>query len=314
MSNDFLSLRRRTERVSPRLARPLSALRRLPRLGVALGGLLLSLSCGGEEDTTTTYNDDIRPLFNRRCTTCHRQGGPSGIDIQNPFSPATGLAAGLVGSRNIWKDANPQLPIPELNVAPGDPDNSFLMDKISPNQLPPDPDGNGPGVPPAGTLMPLQIPPLSEAQVGLLRDWIAAGAPRGAFMDRQNPPQARDFDLDIRRRIFGDEEELRQTRGVCDLANDNCPRCIYCHYAGTPNPPNLSDPFAPDGLVNVPAIYRANTVRVVPGDPDASFLIAKVVAVRPDSDVGAQMPYSYNALTQSQIDLVRQWIVEGALP
>ena len=66
--------------------------------------------------------------------------------------------------------------------------------------------------------------------------------------------------------------------------------------------------------MNVDATYRGDMVRVLPGDPDNSLLILKVRAQRPDSDIGAQMPYSYNPLTDSQVDLVRQWIVEGAKP
>jgi hypothetical protein len=76
----------------------------------------------------------------------------------------------------------------------------------------------------------------------------------------------------------------------------------------------LSDPFGPEGLVNVKAIYRADMVRVLPRNPDESLLILKVRANRPDSDIGAQMPYSYAALTPGQLDTVRQWILEGALP
>jgi hypothetical protein len=66
--------------------------------------------------------------------------------------------------------------------------------------------------------------------------------------------------------------------------------------------------------VNVNAISRPDMMRVTPGDPEASLLIHKV---RPGSSVqeyGPPMPYSYSALNQAQVDLVRQWILEGARP
>jgi Big-like domain-containing protein len=52
-----------------------------------------------------------------------------------------------------------------LRVKPGDPDNSFLTIKLT-----------GPSLP-QGSPMPLGKPPLSAAQIQLIRDWITAGAP-----------------------------------------------------------------------------------------------------------------------------------------
>ena len=53
-----------------------------------------------------------------------------------------------------------------------------------------------------------------------------------------------------------------------------------------------------------------------PGDPDASFLMDKVKVEnrQPDSSYGAPMPYSYTALNSTQLNTVRQWILEGARP
>ncbi|MFI5367287.1 MAG: hypothetical protein ACHQ4J_16880, partial [Candidatus Binatia bacterium] len=55
-----------------------------------------------------------------------------------------------------------------LRVAPGDPQNSFLLIKVTSP-------GNG-----QGSVMPIGIPALSQSQLNLIRDWIAAGAPRGS--------------------------------------------------------------------------------------------------------------------------------------
>ena len=55
--------------------------------------------------------------------------------------------------------------MPQLQrVMPGDPSNSYLYRKIT-----------GAGI--TGDRMPLNQPPLSEAQIALVRDWIRRGAP-----------------------------------------------------------------------------------------------------------------------------------------
>jgi hypothetical protein len=243
---------------------------------------LISLpSCGGEEDNEVTYNDDVRPIFRNRCTTCHYSSTPIGVDIQNPFTPDKGL----VYAPNSWAapDAYPGLTDVQ-NVVPFEPENSFLMDKIT-GELP---DDGG------GAAMPFQVPPLDADEIATLEQWITDGAQNDTFFQQNVRP------------IFGSENSTREYFGG---------KCIFCHYSGSPNPLNLSDPFDQEnGLVGVPATYRGDMVRVQPGSPEDSLLILKVRAVRPESDIGAQMPYSYPELTVSQIDVVRQWIAEGARP
>jgi len=284
-----------------------------------------SLSCGDEPTFEgVTYTEDIRPIFNRRCTTCHRPGGPSGVDIRNPYSSEDPPNVGLARAQTQWKLRNPSLSIPEFDVKAGEPDNSFLLYKVSDPDLallPADPDGpDGPAIPPAGAHMPLQVLPLSDDDIYLLEDWVFAGAPNGPFMDRGDrlaeqvrAPQARSFAADIRP-LFGVEEDLNSANGVCRPGQGVCARCVYCHYEGTPNPPNLSDPFGPDGVVGVSSILRPEMNRVQPGDPEASLLIWKIRPSEPESEYGPRMPYSFNPLTPPQVELVRQWIADGAHP
>jgi hypothetical protein len=137
------------------------------------------------------------------------------------------------------------------------------------------------------------VEPLDREQLDTLEAWVSNGAQNDATFATQVRP------------IFGDEN---------DASSFFAGRCVFCHYEGTPNPPDLTNPFGPNGLVNVNARYRADMVRVLPGDPEESLLILKVRATSPDSDIGNQMPYSYNPLTETQIGVVRQWILEGARP
>lgn len=260
------------------------------RASIALP-LLLSVTvsaCGGEEDDSVTYDDDVQVLFAQRCTTCHHAGSPINVDIQNPFNPETGL----VFSDNTWAEDFPADYAGlngryTRNVVPGNPDSSFLMAKLTgdSNDVP-----NGSG----GDPMPLQIEPLSEAELGILETWITNGAQNDAYFTDNVKP------------IFGSEETPEL------FANG---KCVFCHYEGSDTPNlDLTDPFGPNGLVNVAAKYRGSSVRVVPGNPEESFLMRKVRATEADPVIGAPMPYSFGLLSERQIGTVRQWILEGAVP
>ena len=73
---------------------------------------------------------------------------------------------------------------------------------------------------------------------------------------------------------------------------------------------------AHDQLVGVQpsnfAALQAGLVRVKPGDPDGSFLVAKVSG--PTAAEGSVMPLGKPPLTAAQIQLIRDWITAGALP
>ncbi len=64
-------------------------------------------------------------------------------------------------------------------------------------------------------------------------------------------------------------------------------------------------------LVNVQSSGVPSTVRVVPGDPDNSYLIMKLEGT--PGVVGLQMPQGRDPLSGSQIQAIRDWIEAGAL-
>ena len=68
------------------------------------------------------------------------------------------------------------------------------------------------------------------------------------------------------------------------------------------------------GLVGVLAdnsIARAaGKVRVMPGEPDSSFLITKLTAPGPGE--GERMPQSNSPLPEASIQMIRDWIARGA--
>jgi hypothetical protein len=253
------------------------------RAGLAFA-LMLS-SCGEGAGSEVTYEADIRPLFEERCAVCHHAAAGGIVNIQDPYAPETGL----LNAVNPWRDSHPEGNTPELSVVAGDPVNSFLLWKLG------DPESPVLDPPVAGDSMPLQLPLLTPDEIGTLESWVTAGAlDDDVYRARVRP-------------IFGDP-------GLTALGRAGRGRCVHCHYSGSPVPGDLTDPFGPEGVVNVPSRFRADLNRVAPGDVEASFLILKVRATVPSALIGAPMPYRDAPLSSAQIAAVRRWIVEGARP
>jgi len=97
-------------------------------------------------------------------------------------------------------------------------------------------------------------------------------------------------------------------------ANIFTPTCAVsgCHGGTMPMLGlRLDDGFSRDSLVNTPSFYGNSLVRVVPGDPEGSFLIQKL---EPNPAFGDRMPLTGCCLQQVTIDVIRQWIQDGAKP
>lgn len=95
------------------------------------------------------------------------------------------------------------------------------------------------------------------------------------------------------------------------------PNCLSagCHNAGdSAGGLVLAGSAARANLVGVGAVNAnasaAGLVRVVPFDPDASFLLSKIVG--PPANQGNRMPIGAAPLSADDIDLVRRWIANGA--
>lgn len=91
--------------------------------------------------------------------------------------------------------------------------------------------------------------------------------------------------------------------------------CNSCHTtAGGRVPPagmDLGSPSAHAQLVNAASTFNAGAIRVVPGDPEKSYLIHKLEGR--SGIVGLRMPRSGPPyLTEGQIRVIRRWIENGA--
>jgi len=71
----------------------------------------------------------------------------------------------------------------------------------------------------------------------------------------------------------------------------------------------LDPGFSAGNLINVASTQDATLMRVIPGNPGGSLLIHKLEG---NQTVGFRMPSGGPYLPQSTIDVIRQWIQNGA--
>jgi hypothetical protein len=90
--------------------------------------------------------------------------------------------------------------------------------------------------------------------------------------------------------------------------------CTQCHTSAGRVPAgglDLSHDRAYDVLVNAPVVEKAGAIRVVPSDPDNSYLIQKLEGAA--TIVGRRMPLNGPPyLTDGQVLIIRRWIADGA--
>lgn len=245
-----------------------------PGLGwVALACLA---ACGGGSDDSSVspravkFAQDVAPILAQSCTYCHHPGSPTAVDLTRPFDPVMGI----IRRPNSWADAPAK-----LLVDPGNPSNSFLLEKVSRSDLDPHIEGSP---------MPWAPPRVTPDEAANVRQWITDGANDDDFFKSNVAP------------IFGDGMSLGTPGG----------KCSYCHYANTWQLPDLTHPFDPNvGVVNKMSSHGGTYV--VPRDPDSSLLVQKIEATGP-SGIGAPMPMAFPMLAQTQIDVLYAWINEGA--
>lgn len=90
--------------------------------------------------------------------------------------------------------------------------------------------------------------------------------------------------------------------------------CVQCHtdQGRVPTGPGLVllEGRSYDQLVGRPSVGFAGAIRVIPGDPDNSYLIRKLEG---RNIAGLRMPRNDGPfLTEGQILVIRQWILDGA--
>lgn len=116
------------------------------------------------ESSAAAFQTIQNEVFTRVCVGCHAgAAAPLGLRLNEGFSYDS-----LVGVRSTLM---PSL----LRIKPGDPDASFLMQKVE-------------GKAATGARMPLGGPALSAEQLSAIRQWIADGARPPASSQAQPQP------------------------------------------------------------------------------------------------------------------------------
>lgn len=89
------------------------------------------------------------------------------------------------------------------------------------------------------------------------------------------------------------------------------PICTRCHIgASAPEGLRLDAADSYSLLVGVPSAEVPSLLRVMPGNPDESYLVLKLQGS--PGIVGGQMPLGGPYLPAATIDAIRQWITDGA--
>jgi hypothetical protein len=124
--------------------------------GLDSNGRPLSEGGGGSGALQPTFASIQANVFTPMCTGCHAgAAAPAGLRLD-----ATSSYALLVG---VASAGQPSM----QRINPGNPDNSYLVRKLE-------------GSAAVGARMPLGGPFLDDATIAVIRQWIAAGAPREA--------------------------------------------------------------------------------------------------------------------------------------
>ncbi len=111
-----------------------------------------------EPPGAVSYEKQVRPIFQAHCQGCHQPAKSSGAYVMTAFDRL------LAGGESK-----------QAAIVPGKPDESFLLDQVTP-------EGGKAEMPPGK-------PPLSKAELDLVRRWIAEGA-----VDDAPPSAGRKFD------------------------------------------------------------------------------------------------------------------------
>ena len=231
-------------------------------------------------------------VFGGVCTQCHTgAGAPLGVNWSSESDSCA----------NVGRTSG-EMP-PMVVIESGDPAGSYVIWKV---------EGAGPnGEAIVGAQMPLSNPPLTAETMQNLRDWIADGSP-GCQTQQATvfvTSSATKLDLPVAGGLQAGSTYPAGSWG--HVWNETLQVCATCHSLIPSNPRCLVDlQCPPRGVVlsmdNYFGVVDGYTV--APFDPDRSNLWRRVTEDNPHK----RMPYGLAPLTQTQQNIIRIWIADGA--
>jgi len=236
---------------------------------------------GGTTDPTSiipTWFGVQANILQPFCTGCH--GGPS---------PLAGLSWEVDQYNTIVTNGRLSTEITSLReVQPSNPDASYMMWKLR---------GQGPaGQAIVGVRMPATGIPLDPALINVIEQWISNGAPLG------NPADADSG---------GSSTPTFPVGSWMYVWTESLQVCTLCH-SRTPSSPRCGTDFEcpPKDVVLTADNYNGvvDDEEVRPFRLDNSKLWERVT----DDDPDKRMPFGLPPLSQRQLDIIRDWINNGA--
>ena len=254
------------------------------------GGGGTGTGASGNPDATLSWiqGNVLTPI----CSVCHGGAAPM-FDLN--WSSTTNTCAN-VGRASGWEPTM-------MEIDSGNPDASYMIWKL---------ENGGPGGETIqGVQMPMSQPALPPATIQNIRDWISDGtigcsAPQSSGV--LNSAATGIIEVDS----ADSQSDLTYAEGSwMQVWNESLRVCTACHSL-TPSSPRCSIDFEcpPNGVVltadNYFGVVDGNTV--APFDLVRSNLWIRVI----EEDPAKRMPLGFDALTQTQLDIIQSWIEQGA--
>lgn len=253
-----------------------------------------SAGASGNPNATLTWVQDN--VFGGVCTSCHK--GDAVLGSVNWDSVAETC-------ENVGRDSLEINTLKEIDS--GNPDGSHLLWKL---------EGQGPnGEPIADNTgqMPLGMPPLEPDVIQNIRDWIADGTPGCSTSPRPsgNEDANHTTSSDLSAGAGSGEDSGHEPVSWKDVWNESLSVCTLCHSTNPTSPDCLAElECPPKGVVLTEDNYSGvvDGVTVVPFDPESSSLWQRVIS----TDHETRMPLGFAPLTGAQLDVIQNWIEDGA--
>jgi hypothetical protein len=315
--------------------------RKLLAAALLVGWAAVTAGCAGDgplpSGTASDFDQIQQQIFNQNCLSagCHNAQTRAGNMNLSPGVSFDELVGHLAD--------NPAARAEGLfRVTPFDPNNSFLMIKLTNPTTP------------QGSRMPLSAPPLSAQDIELIRSWIAEGAPPGgetpAPSETPTPTAAPPSATATPTTVIASATPTATASGSSTQGMSTATPTATVTPSATPTATATVNPNATlaniqatifDTRCAVPSCHdstsrmgdlvlepgrsfaqlvgvlpfnanarAAGLLRVEPGNPDDSYLVIKVEG--PPLELGFRMPLVGDPLTADEIQLIRDWIAAGA--
>lgn len=183
---------------------------------------------------------------------------------------------------------------PMQEIAPGDPWNSYLLQRLQ---------GNVPGSP-----MPLANQPLNASEVVAIACWIEGTADEGgAETDSVINYDECDYAAEL---VAPPEGGGATLSGHIQPIFDQSCAFAGCHSTNSPAAGlDLTEGKSRDSLLEIAAMQAPDVPLVTALNPTNSYLMVKLTSM---GTSGQRMPINGDVLNESQLELVRTWILQGA--